>query len=370
MRRVLPEVVFLLLAPCLLQAQDGKKLNLSTGKDIFQNACLGCHGADGRGAPDTTVGFKKPETFPDFSGCPSTTPEPDSAWRTIIHEGGKGRGFSPIMPSFADAFTPEQIGMVIQYLRGFCKEPGWAPGELNLPRALFTEKAFPESEAILTTAVNTKGAATVSNFLTYEQRLGKKLQMEVTVPFSFAKDGRSWQGGPGDISLGLKRVLYSSLKSGSILSVQGEVILPSGNKARGFGAGTTYFEGIVMYGQLLPGNSFLQTQMGTEQPAHADIAPRAAYFRSAVGKSFTQAKGLGRMWTPMLETITDRDFGPGTRNNFDIVPQFQVTLNRRQHIRANVGWRVPVNNTAGRDSRLVFYLLWDWFDGGFREGWR
>ena len=110
--------------------------------------------------------------------------------------------------------------------------------------------------------------------------------------------------------------------------------------------------------------------MGTEQPAHADIAPRAAFLRTVIGKSVTQNGGLGRLWSPMLEAITDRNFEKGAVTNFDLVPQFQVTLRKRQHVRANVGWRFPVNNTAGRDSSLVFYLLWDWFDGGLREGWR
>ena len=35
----------------------------------------------------------------------------------------------------------------------------------------------------------------------------------------------------------------------------------------------------------------------------------------------------------------------------------------------NLGVRVPVNETAGRDTQLVMYLLWDWFDGGFFDGW-
>jgi hypothetical protein len=52
------------------------------------------------------------------------------------------------------------------------------------------------------------------------------------------------------------------------------------------------------------------------------------------------------------------------------MPQFQVTLNRRQHIRVNAGLQVPVSNTAGRSKQVVFYLLWDWFDGGFLEGWK
>ena len=33
--------------------------------------------------------------------------------------------------------------MVVETLRSFCKEPGWPRGEMNFPRALMTEKAFP-----------------------------------------------------------------------------------------------------------------------------------------------------------------------------------------------------------------------------------
>ena len=51
------------------------------------------------------------------------------------------------------------------------------------------------------------------------------------------------------------------------------------------------------------------------------------------------------------------------------MPQVQVTLNKRQHIRANFGVSIPVRNTAGRAAQFAFYLLWDFFDGGLREGW-
>ena len=57
------------------------------------------------------------------------------------------------------------------------------------------------------------------------------------------------------------------------------------------------------------------------------------------------------------------------RIDWDIIPQFQVTLNTRQNIMANFGVRVPVNNTAARHVQVVFYLLWDWFDGTLFEGW-
>jgi len=35
----------------------------------------------------------------------------------------------------------------------------------------------------------------------------------------------------------------------------------------------------------------------------------------------------------------------------------------------NVGVRVPLNDRAGRDTRVMVYLLWDWFDGGLFDGW-
>jgi hypothetical protein len=55
---------------------------------------------------------------------------------------------------------------------------------------------------------------------------------------------------------------------------------------------------------------------------------------------------------------------------WDVVPQMQVTLNRRQHIMINVGVRIPVSERAGRDTQVITYFLWDWFDGGLQDGWR
>ena len=37
---------------------------------------------------------------------------------------------------------------------------------------------------------------------------------------------------------------------------------------------------------------------------------------------------------------------------------------------ANVGVRFPLTQTEGRNPRVEFLLLWDWFDGGLFEGWR
>ena len=194
--------------------------------------------------------------------------------------------------------------------------------------------------------------------------------MEVSVPFSFLPgESGKWRGGIGDIALGYKRLLFSSLPSGSILSVQGEAILPTGNRDKGFGAGVTILETFASYGQLLPKKCFLQFQSGIELPTDTDRANRAVYWRTVFGKSMNQGKGLGRAWSPMVELLADREFATGERINWDFVPQFQVTLSTRQHIRANFGVRLPANDFSSRPVQFVFYFLWDWFDGGIRQGW-
>jgi len=52
----------------------------------------------------------------------------------------------------------------------------------------------------------------------------------------------------------------------------------------------------------------------------------------------------------MFEFVGARDLGDKAKMNWDVVPQMQVTISRRQHIRANLGVLVPVNNTAGRHN--------------------
>jgi len=343
---------------------------LTTGKEIFRAACAACHGIDGKGAPQTSRGFEPPPTFPDFTDCRATAREPNADWSAIIHNGGPAKAFSEIMPSFQEALTDEQIEKVIQYLRGFCREDSWPRGELNLPLALVTEKAFPEDEAVIRTAIDTSGNAHIASQLVYERRFGVRNQIELKAPFTFRRaDTRTWFGGIGDVTVGYKRVLASSIETGSIFSAAGEVILPTGNKARDFGGGVTIFEGFAAYGQILPKDSFLQLQGGFEAPAHTEDASRAVFWRTVLGKSFVQVGDYNRVWSPMVELLADREFATGEKINWDVVPQFQVTLNKRQHIRANFGVRFPVNNTGSRSTQIMFYLLWDWFDGGLRDGW-
>ncbi len=175
-------------------------------------------------------------------------------------------------------------------------------------------------------------------------------------------------GGIGDLTLGFKRVIASSLKTGSIFSLSGEVTLPTGSRVHGVGTGTTIFEGFAAFGQLLPLNSFIQTQVGGELPTDTAKAPQAVFWRNAVGTSL--GRKFGRAFTPMLEVIADRDLVQGAKTNWDVMPEIQVMLSKRQHVRAGFGVRFPVSNTGGRTSQVGFYLLWDTADGGLFDGWK
>jgi mono/diheme cytochrome c family protein len=359
-----------LAAPCAAldaaaQSRDG--LPEEGGKRLYESACASCHGPDGRGLPQSAIGFDIP--IPDFTDCSFATPEPDGDWRTVIQHGGPARGFDRRMPAFGDALTPSQIDDILAHVRTMCASRQWPRGELNLPRPLRTEKAFPENEAVLTTTFDTTGGGAVGNDFLYEHRIGSRSQYEVKVPLLLRSHDTApgWARGLGDIAVGLKHVLYHS--RGTIFSAGGEAIFPTGNADRGLGAGTTIFEPFVTFGQMLPRDGFVQMHAGVELPADRETASREAFWRIAAGRTFAQAGGAGRAWSPMVELLGARDLESGARTAWDVIPQMQVTLNTRQHVMLNGGVLIPVNQRRGRGARVIVYLLWDWFDGGFFDGW-
>src|SRR2546421_12706822 len=108
-------VTLLLQAPAPVTAQAViPELKLDTGKEIFEAACIGCHGPGGKGQPQSTLGFEPPSTFPDFTDCNGSAREKNFDWRATIHEGGRARGFVEIMPSFREALNAEQNEKVMQ----------------------------------------------------------------------------------------------------------------------------------------------------------------------------------------------------------------------------------------------------------------
>jgi len=337
------------------------------GAALFKADCAACHGPDGRGRSTAEVGFDLP--LPNFTDCDFATREPDSDWSAIIHRGGPVRSFDRIMPAFGEALSDEEIDALIKHLRAFCKNERWPRGDLNPPRALFTEKAFPEDEAVITTTVTTEGPDSLTHQFSWEQRFGELNQIELGVPVTRADLGaQGWKSGTGDLTVGVKHTLRHSFERGSILAIGGEVTLPTGDEAKGFGAGTTLFESFVLWDKLLPHDSFLQLQGIVETPRDSALDSEVSV-RAAFGRTWTADKPFGRAWSPMIELLGTKPLASGAATEWDVVPELQVTLSKRQHIQAGAGFRMPVNDRPNRTGSFVFYLLWDWFDGGIREGW-
>jgi hypothetical protein len=346
-----------------LQAQE------YTPVQLYEAACTTCHGADGTGPAPGAVSFDEP--VPDFYECSFASREPDGDWIAVAHQGGPVRGFSETMPAFGDALTEDMLQLTIDHIRTMCSDDRWPRGELNLPRALVTEKAYPEDEAVSTFVMNTEGPGAATLELLYEKRFGPRSQFEIKVPLGAREQPLSgdWETGIQDVTLGLKHTLFSSLATGSILSVGVEAKLPVGDEDVGLGKGTSIFEGYLAYGQIVSGDGFFHLQALGEVPADGAVADSEAKWRGAFGWTFTQG-AFGRSWTPMVEILGQAEFqDSATEVGWDLLPQIQVSLNARQHVLASVGLRIPVTDSDMRSSQLLIYILWDWFDGGFFDGW-
>ena len=360
-------VLILALLLCLPAVAAAAPQAEKTGADLYRTACASCHAPDGKGMPRATVGFDIP--LPDFTDCGFATPEADADWMAVIHMGGPARAFDRMMPAFTEALTADEIGRIVEYLRGFCRDNSWPRGDLNLPRPLVTEKAFPENEAVLTTSVDLGEQKAIGNEFLYERRLGRRAQIELAVPIEAAQRGTGggWVRGVGDAAVAIKQVLFDSLPRGSILSAGAELVLPTGDRSEGLGTGATVFEPFATLSQILPRDAFLHLHAGLELPAGEEGVEKEVFWRAAFGKAYTQ--GWGRAWSPMIELLAARELKSGEDVLWDVVPQMQVSLSTRQHVLINAGVRIPVNHRPTRDAAIMVYLLWDWFDGGFFSGW-
>ena len=161
----------------------GAEQTVAPGEALYRAACVTCHGPDGKGSPRPLVGFEV--ALPDFTDCSFASAEADADWFAVIHEGGPVRGLDRHMPAFGSALTPDDITLAANHVRTFCREPAWPRGDLNLPRAMFTEKAFPENEALWVTRISRGPEPSIGNDLIYERRIGARTQVEIVAPVDF-----------------------------------------------------------------------------------------------------------------------------------------------------------------------------------------
>ena len=304
----------------------------------------------------------------DFTDCKVTSPEPDADWELAIAQGGPAVGLSSEMPAFGDTLSAEQVAGFVAHMRGFCRETGWPSGNMNFPRPIFTEKAFPENEFVLLPAIShqtpeviVQGGTRVpvDRSLTdldvvavYERRFGKRAMWEVALPFaSMDTAGTARRQGIGDLEVALKYVLAADGRTMRIVSAGFEVALPTGSAVRGLGRGTAMFEPYLAAGTVI-GGSYVQAQAKFEIPADRAKADRAFAYNAYVGRDTSNRPDT---WTLGIELNGEND-------ELALTPQVRKGLTRTGALGAAIGVQLPLTERAARATRVVGYLLWEYLE--------
>jgi mono/diheme cytochrome c family protein len=328
------------------------------GRAIYADGCAACHGEDGRGR--TGTGIDVP--LPDFTDCQVASSEPDSNWLPLIAHGGAALGLSTQMPAFDGALTPEQQRAVLAYVRSFCTDPAWPRGDLNFPRPVFFDKAFPEDELVLSpTFVEASEKREIGAELSYERRVGARGQLEVALPalLNDVKHGGPTAGGLGDVGLAYKQVVYAGLEPRAIAALTTDLVLPTGEPTKGTGVGTVVFAPALVGGAAFAG-FILQAQLRAELPIEIDRAPRVMPYRAALQYPLG---AMRRSLVPALELESEQRIDGEFHDATVLGPTFYVPLSLRGHVAVGMGAQVPVSAHHPFDYRVGAFLLWDYLDG-------
>ncbi len=323
--------------------------------------CARCHGEDGSGKVNEPTITVEPM---DFTDCSLASAEPDADWERAIAKGGAGVGLSPQMPAFEDSLQPEQITAFVSHMRGFCTEPRWPSGNANFPRPIITEKAFPENEFLILPAIShfpEENAPSITEGMfkaVYERRLGKRSMIEIGIPLVSTNAFIDRTTGLGDVAVAFKHAVYNA--GPRIVSLGLEVSMPTGDRFKAHGQGTTVFEPFVSAGNMF-GNWYVQTQLKAEFPADLLRADKAFVYNAYVGRDTSAAPDT---WTLGVELNGDVAF-PDTSPVSSLValtPQVRKGLTGTGALAAAFGMMLPLNKREEQGVRWVGYLLWEYLE--------
>lgn len=305
----------------------------TTIPEMWTEWCARCHAVDGSGKVNEPTITVEPM---DFTDCKIATPEPDADWALAIAHGGPAVGLSSEMPAFGDAVSTEQVAGFVDHIRTFCKESGWPHGNMNFPRPIFTEKAFPENEFIVAPVMSHKTDVDVAAI--FERRIGRRAMWEVVLPMS----NNDPDGTVSHVELAMKYVLNADRAHTRIASSGMELVL---------GRGTPIFEPFLAAGMMWR-DVYLQGQVKFELPIDRSKADRAFVYTVYAGRDTSATPDT---WTLGVEFT-------GENGELALTPQVRKGLTKTGALGAAVGVRLPINERREQGTRLVGYLLWEYLD--------
>lgn len=356
--------------PALLAGFIGAMLALGTGlaeartgEEIFATYCASCHGAAGHPDPDSPVVEALGVVPADFADALFNSREPLSDWRLVVTYGGPSLGFSEKMAAFGEVLSDEEIDAVLDYVKTLGGVHDYPDGSLNLYLPVRTKKAFPEDEWVWKQRHTDRDGANVwKNTLEYEFRIGQRFQGVLEMSHERDSDGdTSW----GHFEPGWKYVLAHDRRAGFIATFGGNLGVPVE------GGDHWEFLPYVAVGKVL-GDSL--TAQGSAR-LKLDLEDSDAGSGELAGVVHWTHSDWPRNVFPALEVVAeipfDRGVGPDREAavQWSAVPQARIGLNRRGHVALNVAVEVPLNERDRYDWQAYVYLIWDFADGGFFEGW-
>ena len=339
-------------------------------EDVYRAACATCHGPDGHGSPKSIVGFDVP--LPDFTDCAFATAEPDQDWQAVVHEGGRIRGLDRHMPAFGDALSPEEIALAVGHVRTFCRQPAWPRGDLNFPRAFFTEKAFPENEIGLGDDVHASRRARGRQRadLRAALRRAKPDRSECADRLPAGRRRVSWNRGLGDVAFAFRRTLYASMRTRR-------------HRRRRRGSDAPDRQGGTRARQRLH-------RLRTVRDVGPDRCRATRSSRCTAASRFRRTRPRARREGVSAHRArhhrsrrTAASAAPGRRRSkccghvrrtapseWDVVPQMQVTLRSSSTSWSPSACGFRSTQREERPAAGPDLPVWDWFDGGFFEFWK
>ena len=238
---------------------------------------------------------------------------------------------------------------VVAHLRSFCRDEAWPRGELNLPRAQFTEKAFPENEALVTTAIDAEGPGAID----HARRLRAALRR--------AEPDRNRAAGLGRERRRIvaRRRRRRRRRGQACPRPQPRARRDrerrrrarAAHRRRGLGARVTRVEPFVSFGQLLPVRRVRSGASRRRALERSDRAPntrRSGAWRSAGASRGSSSDAPGRRCSSCSVRASSSQ---GERIEWDVVPQLQVTLSKRQHIMVSGGLQLPLTRARPSATR-------------------
>jgi hypothetical protein len=321
---------------------------------MYQEWCAVCHGEDGRGRPPEP----RVKTVPmDFTDCRLTTAETDADWALVTTHGGTAAGRSSEMPGF-EMLPASAITDILRHVRSFCADRQWPNGNLNFPRSLIATKAFPENEVFLGFGLS-HGADTNPRGhldLAYAKRVGRRGQVEVTLPAETVAFVGRRKTGIGDVAIEGKYVLHDDATQGAIVSTGLETRFATGSQRWQFGEGTTEFEPFLAVG-VARGAWFFQGDIRALLPVTKFPGEPVHY--TAFNISVIR---------PLTAWPTTWVFGVGATGvdgSLSLAPEVLKGLTRTGSLTLGAGVEIPIRPVypaVHGTTRWSAYLLWDYME--------